>query len=33
MEIRHLIRDIAKDRTVILSTHILTEVQAVCDHI
>lgn len=29
MEIRHLIRDIAKDRTVILSTHILTEVQAV----
>ena len=33
MEIRHLIHDIAKDRTVILSTHILTEVQAVCDHI
>ena len=33
MEVRHLIRDIAKDRTVILSTHILTEVQAVCDHI
>ncbi|WP_303179533.1 ABC transporter ATP-binding protein [uncultured Butyricimonas sp.] len=33
MEIRHLIKDIAQDRTVILSTHILTEVQAVCDHI
>ena len=33
MEIRHLIRDIAQDRTVILSTHILTEVQATCDHI
>ena len=33
MEIRHLIRDIAQDRTVILSTHILPEVQAVCDHI
>lgn len=33
LEIRHLIRDIAQERTVILSTHILTEVQAVCDHI
>ena len=33
MEIRHLIHDIAKDRTVILSTHILTEVQAVCDRV
>lgn len=33
MEIRHLIKEIAADRTVILSTHILTEVQAVCDHI
>lgn len=33
MEIRHLIRDIAQERTVILSTHILTEVQATCDHI
>ena len=33
MEIRHLIKDIATERTVILSTHILTEVQAVCDHI
>ena len=33
VEIRHLIKEIAADRTVILSTHILTEVQAVCDHI
>lgn len=33
MEIRNLIKDIAEERTVILSTHILTEVQAVCDHI
>lgn len=33
MEVRHLIKNIAQDRTVILSTHILTEVQAVCDHI
>lgn len=33
LEIRHLIKDIALERTVILSTHILTEVQAVCDHI
>lgn len=32
-DIRHLIKDIAQDCTVILSTHILTEVQAVCDHI
>ena len=32
-EIRHLIKDIAEERTVILSTHILTEVQATCDHI
>lgn len=33
LEIRHLITNIAKDRTVILSTHILSEVQATCDHI
>ena len=33
VEIRHLIQEIAEERTVILSTHILTEVQAVCDHI
>lgn len=33
MEIRHLIKDIAQERTVILSTHILPEVQAACDHI
>ena len=33
MEVRHLIKDIAEERTVILSTHILTEVQAICDSI
>ena len=33
LEIRHLIKNIAEDRVVILSTHILTEVQAVCDRI
>lgn len=33
MDIRSLIRNIAEERTVILSTHILSEVQAVCDHI
>lgn len=33
VEVRHLIREIAEERTVILSTHILTEVQATCDYI
>ena len=33
VEIRHLIKRIAEERTVILSTHILPEVQAACDHI
>ena len=33
VEIRHLVKDIAEERTVILSTHILPEVQATCDHI
>lgn len=33
VEIRHLIKHIAEERTVVLSTHILREVQAVCDHI
>jgi len=33
LEIRHLIREIAEERTVILSTHILPEVQASCDYI
>lgn len=33
MEIRHLIKEIAEERTVILSTHILSEVQATCDYI
>ena len=33
LEIRQLIRDIAQERTVILSTHILPEVQAACNEI
>jgi ABC-2 type transport system ATP-binding protein len=33
LEIRALIREIAEQRTVILSTHILSEVQATCDYI
>lgn len=33
LEIRHLIREIAEERTVVLSTHILSEVQATCKHI
>ena len=33
VEIRHLIKEIAEDRTVLLSTHILSEVQATCDDI
>ena len=32
-EIRHLIRDIAKEHSVILSTHILPEVQTLCDRV
>ena len=33
IEIRSLIRSLGKDHTVLLSTHILQEVQAVCDRI
>lgn len=33
IEIRGLIREIAEERTVILSTHILSEVQAICEEI
>lgn len=33
IEIRSLIRDLGRDHTIILSTHILQEVQAVCDRI
>ena len=32
-EIRHLVKEIAEERTVVLSTHILPEVQATCDYI
>lgn len=33
VEVRHLIREISQDRSVLLSTHILTEVQATCQEI
>ena len=33
VEIRHLIKEIATDHAVLLSTHILSEVQAMCDDI
>ena len=33
IEIRELIRELGKKHTVILSSHILTEISAVCDHI
>lgn len=33
IEIRQLIRDLAKEHTIILSSHILAEVSEVCDHI
>ncbi|MDR1414946.1 MAG: ABC transporter ATP-binding protein [Odoribacteraceae bacterium] len=33
VEVRHLIRDIARERSVLLSTHILSEVRATCDEI
>ncbi len=33
VEIRNLIRNLGRDHTVLLSTHILSEVQAVCDRI
>jgi ABC-2 type transport system ATP-binding protein len=33
IEIRNLVKEIAEERTVILSTHILSEVQATCDYI
>lgn len=31
--IRQLIRDLGKTKTIILSTHIMQEVEAVCDHV
>lgn len=33
IEVRSLIKEIAKDRAVLISTHILSEVQAICDKI
>lgn len=32
-EVRNLIREIGKERTVMLSTHILSEAQAICDRV
>ena len=32
-EIRHLIKTLGENKTVILSTHIMQEVEAVCDHV
>lgn len=33
LEVRNLIKEISEERTVVLSTHILQEVQALCDNI
>ena len=33
LDVRSLVKDIAKDRAVLVSTHILSEVQATCDRI
>lgn len=33
VEVRSIIRDIGKERTVLLSTHILSEAQALCDRV
>ena len=33
IEIRELIKDFGKDKTVILSTHIMQEVEAMCDRV
>lgn len=33
IEIRNLIRSLGKDHTIILSSHILSEIESVCDHI
>ncbi len=33
VEMRHVIREIGKDRTVLLSTHILSEAQNICDRV
>jgi len=32
IEVRELIREIGKKKTVMLSTHIMQEVEAICDH-
>lgn len=33
IEIRQLIRELGKDKTILLSTHIMQEVQALCDRV
>lgn len=33
LEIRHLIKNFGEEKTVLISTHIMQEVEAICDHI
>ena len=33
MEIRNVIKNVGKDKTVFLSTHIMQEVEAICDRV
>jgi ABC-2 type transport system ATP-binding protein len=33
IEIRNLIKDVGKDKTILLSTHIMQEVEAICDRV
>ena len=33
LEIRHLIKEVGKEKTVLLSTHIMQEVSAICDRV
>ena len=33
VDIRHLIKTVGKDKTVFLSTHIMQEVEAICDRV
>ena len=33
IEIRNLVKELSKEHTVILSSHILSEIEAVCDHV
>lgn len=33
LEIRHLIKNFGEEKTILISTHIMQEVEAICDHI